>query len=114
MCGQSGGPEAISQRSSIEAGWAAKNSRSGEFPRGREGLSIRQRHRSKNGGDRFQELRFGGLEVPHRLREHGEHAPPLLAALGEASTISGRLGRTSFTVPTDVLASLRALARKTG
>jgi hypothetical protein len=38
--------------------------------------------------------------------------PPVLAALGEASTMSGQLGRTSFTVPPDVLASLRALARK--
>ena len=39
--------------------------------------------------------------------------PPVLAALGEASTMSGQLGRTSFTVPPAVLASLRALARKT-
>jgi len=39
--------------------------------------------------------------------------PPVLAALAQAATMSGRLGRMSFTVPTDTLASLRALARKT-
>ena len=38
--------------------------------------------------------------------------PPVLDALASAATMSGQLGRTSFTVPTDVLASLRALARK--
>jgi hypothetical protein len=39
-------------------------------------------------------------------------APPVLAALGHAAAMTGRLGRTSFTVPPEVLASLRALARK--
>jgi len=39
--------------------------------------------------------------------------PPVLAALAQAATMGGRLGRMSFTVPTDALASLRALARKT-
>jgi hypothetical protein len=38
--------------------------------------------------------------------------PLILDALGGAATMSGQLGRTSFTVPTDVLASLRALARR--
>jgi len=36
-----------------------------------------------------------------------------LAALAETATLSGKLGRTSFTVPAETLASLRALARKT-
>ena len=36
-----------------------------------------------------------------------------LAALSETATLSGKLGRTSFTVPAETLASLRALARKT-
>jgi hypothetical protein len=39
--------------------------------------------------------------------------PAVLAALGQAATMSGRLGRMSFTVPAEALASLRALARKT-
>jgi hypothetical protein len=39
--------------------------------------------------------------------------PPVLAALAQAATVSGRLGRMSFTVPAETLASLRALARKT-
>jgi hypothetical protein len=38
--------------------------------------------------------------------------PQALEALAKAATMSGKVGRTSFTVPTDVLASLRALARK--
>jgi hypothetical protein len=36
-----------------------------------------------------------------------------LAALAATATLSGKLGRTSFTVPAETLASLRALARKT-
>ena len=36
-----------------------------------------------------------------------------LAKLAETATLSGKLGRTSFTVPAETLASLRALARKT-
>jgi len=36
----------------------------------------------------------------------------VLEALAKAVTMSGKVGRTRFTVPTDVLASLRALARK--
>jgi hypothetical protein len=39
--------------------------------------------------------------------------PPVLAALAQAATMGGRLGRMSFTVPPEALASLRALARKT-
>jgi len=38
--------------------------------------------------------------------------PQILDALAKAATMSGKVGRTSFTVPVDVLASLRALARK--
>ena len=36
-----------------------------------------------------------------------------LSALAETATLSGKLGRTTFTVPAEALASLRALARKT-
>ena len=36
-----------------------------------------------------------------------------LSALAETATLSGKLGRTAFTVPAETLASLRALARKT-
>jgi len=36
-----------------------------------------------------------------------------LAELAETATLSGKLGRTAFTVPAETLASLRALARKT-
>jgi hypothetical protein len=39
--------------------------------------------------------------------------PPVLAALAGAASMSGQLGRTAFTVSSDVLASLRALARQT-
>jgi hypothetical protein len=37
---------------------------------------------------------------------------PVLTALGGATTATGQLGRTTFTVPPAVLAGLRALARK--
>ncbi|HWP67065.1 MAG TPA: hypothetical protein VNO26_14300 [Candidatus Limnocylindria bacterium] len=37
----------------------------------------------------------------------------MLDALAETATLGGQLGRTTFTVPAEALASMRALARKT-
>jgi hypothetical protein len=58
----------------------------------------------------------GGARSPQR-RDHelvgAALSPEAIAALAGASALRGRLGRTTFTVPAEALASIRALARKT-